>query len=190
MATRKLNKLIEKITAGNFQPDTGLSVTIRTDEATPVTVTTATENPASSGNYEAVWTTTPKFGFWYVTAVKKDAWGRLWLGVDGQIRHISIFRKVKVFDSADSPTGAKGSAKIFTSGTTPLNLDEDGFAPITFTKIPIVTILKNYQERMCFVSNDPSLSASNVTFQTSMTDDGADNTATQSYADIGIICMD
>lgn len=195
MATRKLTRLIAKITGGNFQPDTGLTVTLKTDEGSPTLVATASENPASSGNYEASWSTTPKFGYWYVGATKKDVWGRLWLGADGQLRPTFLFRKVKIFDSGDSPSGAKGSAKTLITGTSPLGTDIDGNTSFSFTNIPIVALVKFYQERKAFVSTDPSLSTGNVTFGISM-DDVGDNNPTlvsgdeECYADIMIISMD
>jgi hypothetical protein len=193
--SRKLTRVVLKIIGGNFQPDTGLTLTIKTDAVSPAVVATASESPATSGNYLATWTETPIFGFWYVGATKRDDWGRLWLGVDGQLRPTYLFRKVKFFGANDSPTGAKGSAKTMTSGTSPLGTDIDGNTAYSFTKIPIVAIVKKYQERGAFISTDPSLSSGNVTFAISADDAGENNPVQvggfdECYADIMIISMD
>lgn len=195
MATRKLTRMVLKITGGNFQPDTALTVSIKTDETVPVLMCTAVENPSSSGNYLATWSTTPKFGYWYVGATKRDDWGRIWLGVDGQLRPTYLFRKVKFFGGGDTPTGAKGSAKTMTTGTSPLGTDIDGNTSYTFTKVPVVAIVKKYQERGAFISTDPSLTGGNVTFGISAEDAGDNNPVQvggydECYCDVMIVSMD
>lgn len=195
MANRKLSRVIAKITGGHYDPDDGLTVVIKTDETSPVLVTTSVENPAASGNYEASWAPTPKFGYWYIGATKKDTWGKFWLGVEGQLRPTYLFRKVKFFGANDVTTGAKGSAKTLTSGTSPLGTDIDGNTTFSFTKVPIVAIVKKYQERGAFVSTDPSLTGGNVTFGISAEDAGDNNSVQvggydECYVDIMIISMD
>lgn len=65
--------------AGGYDADSGLTLTVRTDEGTPTTVATASET-GGDGNYLASWTSVDKWGFWYVGAAKKTEWGRIWLG--------------------------------------------------------------------------------------------------------------
>jgi hypothetical protein len=192
LQTRSLSRTIPKVAGGNYQPDTGLTVKI-VDAADSVTeLFTLSENPASSGQYVlSAFTPVAKWGYFKVGATVKTEWGRVWLGVDGQQRRVWTFRRVEVFDSADTPTGAKGAAKTWTSGSGLLATDENGFAPLAFSVIPIVKIVKHYQERVCYVSNTPSLDGSgNVTFQTEMSDAGADYDSTHSYVDIEIEQLD
>jgi hypothetical protein len=81
-----------KLVGGNFQPDSGWTVTIQTDEGSPSLVATAVETPASSGQYVATWVEQEKFGYWYVDGTKKTDWGKIWLGsVVGDVNYISDF---------------------------------------------------------------------------------------------------
>lgn len=192
MATRKGNLLVPLVSGGNYQPDTGRVVTVQTDETVPVTVATATENPASSGNYEATWTCTNKYGYWYIDGSKKEYLGRFWLGEENKSRpsNVNIFRKVEVYDAADTPSGAKGAQKTFTTGTSPLATDSDGNTSFNYTTIPLVFICNPYQERGAFISTDPSLSGANVTFGISAHDVGTDYSDGKTYVDILIIRRD
>ena len=191
MSTRKLTKLIAKIVSTYYQPDTGLTVTLKTDEATPVLVATGSENPASSGQYVFTFTTTPKFGYIYVSAVRQDDLGRIWLGEDGQLRPVWLFKRVEVYDSGDSPTGAKGDPKIFTTGTSPLDVDANGAAIPVFTNTPTVIVNSSpYQERYAFLNNTPSLSSGQVTFQIAVADTGENYSDGKAYADITVISLD
>lgn len=190
MTNRKLNIYVMKITAGDYQPDTGRTVTLRTDIAVPVAVGTVVETPSGSGNYVADFAPTPVNGFWYVDGVKKDELGRVWLGLEKDMRRVIVhaFRKVKVFDSGDTPTGAVGAAKTFTTGSGALATSVDGITAFEFVATPLVVIGKLYQDRGVNVSVDESVAASQCTFQTTVSDTGDDGTPC--YADIIIISRD
>jgi hypothetical protein len=89
---RSLTKIILKVVGSVYQPDSGHTVTIKTDEGVPVLVTTAVETPASSGNYIATWTEQEKYGYWYVDDSIKSEWGRIWLGtVVGNVNYLNNF---------------------------------------------------------------------------------------------------
>jgi hypothetical protein len=77
---RTLNRVILKSTSGAPAWDTGLSVVLKTDEGTPVTVATAAE--VASGHYRANFTSVEKWGFWYVGGTKMSDWGGIWLGAE------------------------------------------------------------------------------------------------------------
>jgi hypothetical protein len=190
MTNRKLTLLIPKVVSSNFQPDTGRTVLLKTDEGSPATVGTVSEIPSGSGHYVADFAPTPKFGFWYVDGVKKDNIGRKWLGLEKDMRPPMqhMFRKVKVFDNADTPKGNMAAPKVFTTGTSPLATSADGIAIFEFINVPFVTIGKVYQDRQVFVSTDESLTGANVTFQTAVSDVGDDDTPC--YADIIIVSRD
>lgn len=71
---------LQKVFGGSNAPDAGRSVTIRTDAASPVVITTAVETPVGSGQYIATINTQQNaYGFWYVDGVKQEHLGRLWL---------------------------------------------------------------------------------------------------------------
>lgn len=190
MTNRKLTLLLPKIVSGNFQPDTGKTVTIKTDEAVPVAVGTVSEIPSGSGHYVCDFAPTPKWGYWYVGATKKDEIGAMWLGLEKNMRppRQFLFRKVKVFDSGDTPTGAVGAAKTFTTGSGALATTADGITAFEFVNVPFVQIGKVYQDRQVFVSTDETIATGQVTFQTMVSDVGDDGTPC--YADIIITSRD
>jgi hypothetical protein len=72
-----------KVVSSNFRPDTGLSVTLFTDEDPAVFVGTANESPSGSGQYSVTFTSVEQWGFWYVGGVQKPEWGQVWLGTEG-----------------------------------------------------------------------------------------------------------
>ena len=89
---RQLTRVILKVVSGVYEPDTGHTVTLQTDEGSPVLVATATETPAGSANYVATWVEQEKYGFWYVDGGIKTEWGRVWLGsVVGNINYLTNF---------------------------------------------------------------------------------------------------
>ncbi|MEW6511885.1 MAG: hypothetical protein AB1428_13115 [Bacteroidota bacterium] len=90
--TRTINRVVLKVVAGVFQPDTGLTVELKTDEATPVLIGTAVESPAGSGQYYISFAHVNKWGYWYVGGTRKTEWGQWWLGEES------------------TPIGATGSA--------------------------------------------------------------------------------
>lgn len=190
MTNRKLSIIIPKVTGGHYDPDTGRTVLLKTDEAVPATVGTVSELPSGSGHYVCDFAPTPKWGYWYVDGVKKDEYGMRWLGLEKNLRpgRAHLFRKVKVFDSGDTPTGAIGAAKTFTTGTSPLATSADGITTFEFVNVPFVRIGKVYQDRQVFVSTDESLTGAQVTFQTMVSDLGDDGTPC--YADIIIESRD
>lgn len=77
---RTLNRVILKSTGGAPAWDSGLSVVLKTDEVSPVTVATAAE--VASGHYRANFTSVEKWGFWYVGGTKMSDWGATWLGAE------------------------------------------------------------------------------------------------------------
>lgn len=79
---RILNRVVLKSTAGVLGFDTGLSLALYTDEVTPALVATATE--ITAGSYRANFTSSEKWGYWYVGGVKKTEWGNVWLGSEPQ----------------------------------------------------------------------------------------------------------
>lgn len=81
--TRGISRAILKVVGGYYLPDTGLTVTIYTDEGSPVLVATASESPSGSGQYVATFTSVEKWGYWYVGGSKKSEWGQWWLGESG-----------------------------------------------------------------------------------------------------------
>lgn len=188
--TRYRDIRITRVSGGSELADTGLT-NIYIKDLDGNIIATATETPASSGNYRASWSSTPKYGRWYVGTTPSYA-DDIWLGEIEKRRpaQVNLFRKVEVFDSGDSPTGAKGAAKTFTTGTAPLATDSDGNATFTFSSVPIVAIVGKYQERGAFISTDPSLSGGNVSFGISADDTGENYSDGKTYVDIVIYSRD
>jgi hypothetical protein len=74
--------VLSKIVSGVKQPDTGRTVSVRNLAGT--TIATATETPASSGQYEATFNETSTWGYFYVDGVQKPGYSNnspFWLGL-------------------------------------------------------------------------------------------------------------
>ena len=184
---RYLTTPVAKIVSTYYQPDTGRTVIIKAEDGT--TIATATEAPASSGNYQASWDSAvvgPKWGNWYVDGVAQTAWGRFWLGRDIK-RH--FFYNVPVWVSSDTPTGAVGTPKIFTTGSGALATDSDGNTSFNFTKVPSISFVPK-QTRMPVLVGNAALTGTNVIFSENVTDSGDNYDATYCYADIIIESRD
>jgi len=181
---------ITQIVGATEQPDSARG-DVYIKDGSGVIIATAVETPASSGNYRASWTATNKYGKWYVGA-NVSYLEDIWLGEVDSRRpaHINIFRRVEVYDAADTPTGARGDAKTFVTGTSPLAADSDGTAAFAFFTVPIVAIAGKYQERGAFISTDPTLSGNNVTFGISVEDIGENYSDGKTYVDIIIHSRD
>jgi hypothetical protein len=181
--------LVEKIVSTYYQPDTGRTVTLR-DSGGSVLVT-ATENPASSGNYVCNWdpsTVGAKFGYWYIDGVIKNG-EYVWMGLAGS-RSTRIFYNVTVYDSATTPSGAVSAPKTFVTGSGSLATDSEGRTDFNFVNMPLIFFC-NKQSRMAFQVGLVTVSSGNATFTVSVTDDG-DNYAggTTCKADILIVSRD
>jgi hypothetical protein len=77
---RSITKILQKIVTGTYRPDTGRTIELKTDVASPVLVATATESPAASGQYVITWTEAAAYGYFYLDTVQKTSWGKVWLG--------------------------------------------------------------------------------------------------------------
>jgi len=186
---RKLTLPLAKIVAisgtNAYVPDTGQTVKLK-NAVTDTDIVTAAEDPASSGQYVATWTETPVFAYWWVGLVKQDRLGKIWMGVEAQLRPTYLFKRVQI-------TGTIGAEQTLTSGTAPLATDEDGTAMsgVNFAKVPLVYVdVGNYQERRVFKANTPSLSTGKVTLQVAADDIGKNNADGNVYADITIVSLD
>ena len=62
MATRNLTRILQKIVTGDYRPDTGRTITLYTDAASPTLIATAVETPANSGQYKLSWTEQNVYG--------------------------------------------------------------------------------------------------------------------------------
>lgn len=185
MAQRKLTLVLAKIVGGNYQPDTGKTVTLR-NATTDALITTAVEDPAGSAQYKATWNPTPAHAYWWVGAAKQDHLGLIWSGADGQARPVYMFKRVQI-------TGTIGAAQTLTSGQAPLVTDEDGtdMTGVNFTKTPLVFVdVGNYQERNVFKASTPGLSSGKVTLDVAADDLGKNHADGNVYADIIIISLD
>ena len=178
-----------KILATYWQPDTGKTVTLRDSGGT--ILVTATESPASSGNYIATWNPAsvgPKFGYWYVNGVLLSGSEEIWMGLK-QGRSTRIFYNVTVYDSAASPTGAVGSAKTWTTGSGSLATDSDGRTDFNFVNPPLIFFVDK-QTRRTTLSGLATVSSGNVSFSTVMSEDGSNYDSTTCKADILIVSRD
>lgn len=181
-----------------YTPNTGQTVKIVDAVDTGYEYFTLTETPVGSGQYVLdSFTPVAAFGYYKIGTTVMTEWGRIWLGVEAALRPVYLWRFVKVFATADSPTGAKGAPKTFTTGTSPLDAgsSEGSITPGPFSGVPIAAILNNYQSRRCNVIAAGSLDGSgNFVFQTAMSEEGEDYDATpgaeESYADIAVISID
>lgn len=79
---RNITRIIQKIVTGNYRPDTGRTLQIKTDATVPVLIATAAETPAASGQYYLTWTEQPLYGKFYLDGVLKENFGRIWLGFE------------------------------------------------------------------------------------------------------------
>lgn len=162
---------ITKVVATYNQPDTGRTVLLKAEDGT--TIDTASESPASSGQYLFAWDSLvagPKYANVYVDGVAKPEWGRRWVGKESNHRQI-IFYDVTVFDSGTSPSGAVGSPKTLTTGSGVLATDSDGNTSFGFSKVPAV-FFSNKQSRLAFNVGLVTVSGGNATLTVSVTDDG------------------
>lgn len=191
-STRTKDVRITKVVGGAEQPDTGRTdIYIKNIYDLADIISTATETPANSGQYRATWSAVNKWGRWYANTTPSYV-EDIWMGELDRRRpaQINIFRKVEVYDAGDSPTGAKGSAKTFTTSVAPLATDSDGNSVFSFYTVPIVAIAGKYQERGAYISTDPTLSGNNVTFGISAEDAGENYSDGKTYVDIVVISRD
>jgi hypothetical protein len=188
--SRTTNLRVVKILATYDQADTGLTVTLKAAGGGSI-LATASESPASSGNYVVTWSPTaigPKFGYWYIGAVAVST-DPVWMGLMGQ-RSTRIFYDVTVFNSADTPTGAVSAPKTFTTGSGSLATDSDARTDFNFVNVPLVFFC-NKQTRMATQIGLVTVSGGNATFTVSVTDDGDNYAAgTTCKADILIVSRD
>lgn len=206
MSTRVAQITLKSVDgAGDYNPDTGETVYLKSLDGTTVSLT-ASETPSGGGQYQATITETPCMGRWWHAASELTQLGMVWLGKQGQPRQTFIFRKVEVYDPADSPSGAKNAPKIFITGGAALSDSAyagtgkysdnflaptlDGSTTNAFTKVPLVMLCSNYQERTAFIATDPSLSTGNVTFAVSVGDNGENYSDGKCYCDILIMSLD
>ena len=193
-STKKASIVLSKIAGGNLQPDTGYTDVQIKDNSGALIATAVESVPGTSGFYTATWTATPKMGWWYKSGTKRDDWSNgmpIWLGENGKLHAVFVVKKVKVYDSGASPTGRKGDPITFVTLTAPFDVDADGSALPSFTSTNYqVLIGSQYQERKTFISNSPSISGGNITFQTEVSDDGENSSDGKCYSDFIIISGD
>ena len=186
--SRTRNLQVSKILSTYFQPDTGKTVTIRDSGGT--ILVTATESPASSGNYVATWNPAsvgPKFGYWYINGVLSNV-EEIWMGLmDG--RSTRIFYNVTTYNSAASPTGAVGSPKTWTTGSGSLATDSDGRTDFNFVNPPLIFFVDK-QTRRTTLSGLATVSSGNVSFSTVMSEEGSNYDSTTCLADILLVSRD
>jgi hypothetical protein len=127
-----------------------------------------------------------EYGYIYVNGVVQTHLGTIRLGREPQFHW---FYNVTVFNSADTPTGAVGAPKTFTTGSGSLATDGKGNTSFRFTTVPLVFFVDK-QTRSAKQIGLVTLSGTNAVFTVSVTDDGDNYDATTCRADILIVSRD